>query len=743
MKPGDIIIDHVGSKYKNLRIIHIDELTDSIWLGDLNFALIHGKERKAYCSQPRVESLMKLRKRISKNELSCAGFTLPAEWNWTDKDFKEKDLSLARRERRNRDMWKARRDEDYKLIAPLVKEYSVSEILCESKHIGWPLQRARELKLKSARDVYRALNKYLVGLGNKNALIPTYASCGGVGSTKYFKPSKESPAASHLRHFTDKSSRTRIALGWKKYKKKGVSVRVAHHRFLNEFYASEVRWVGHKMVVTLRPEAECPTIDQFKIWGPRHKENLSAREVNAGETLHRNRTKLRAGLSRTSVAAIGVLGQIDSTPCNQNLVSESSRLKVLSTPYKAELIDPQIGYIFGVHVGFEHPCTTTNLLAILNGASSKVEFCERFGVKIREEDWLSINFRRLLADNGELKSQTGLISVNEMESSIEFCESYFGERKAMIESSNRRGQVHNDHLIPGSSLGRMTERGEKAPALDACYTFHEYMPRLIQSILYRNNDEIVPIPLIEMRKDGIKPVRIEMIKWLMAKGYCASEPTDIDALRVRCLPRLKAVIHADGVHLFDPTVANPRLIPSLRFSSQWLYQSGILGRAHRHAKRVEVHVNPSNLSQIWMNTEGLQRLVLQSNDPYLHQVTLYDWLVVSRDDKLVGSLSRRSDLEYHVSRVATINHVEAEAKKAKKEEVAALKAKPTKAATKVSKRQNTQDEMRAHGLFPKVNCKQPAQESEIEKSDTATEALNAPRNPLREALRKRRMGVNS
>ena len=116
MKPGDIIIDHVGSKYKNLRIIHIDELTDSIWLGDLNFALIHGKERKAYCSQPRVESLMKLRKRISKNELSCAGFTLPAEWNWTDKDFKEKDLSLARRERRNRDMWKARRDEDYKLM---------------------------------------------------------------------------------------------------------------------------------------------------------------------------------------------------------------------------------------------------------------------------------------------------------------------------------------------------------------------------------------------------------------------------------------------------------------------------------------------------------------------------------------------------------------------------------------------------------------------------------------------------
>lgn len=122
MKPGDIIIDHVGSKYKNLRIIHIDEVTDSIWLGDLNFALTHGKERKAYCSRPRVESLVKLRKSLSKNELSFAGFTPPAEWNWTEEDFKKTDLSLARRERRNRGMWKARRDEEYELIAPLVKE---------------------------------------------------------------------------------------------------------------------------------------------------------------------------------------------------------------------------------------------------------------------------------------------------------------------------------------------------------------------------------------------------------------------------------------------------------------------------------------------------------------------------------------------------------------------------------------------------------------------------------------------
>ncbi|ABD68911.1 hypothetical protein Rfer_1175 [Rhodoferax ferrireducens T118] len=748
MQAGDLIVEHDACGASNQRIIFFDEVTDTIWKGSIAFITEQGQSRRAYCPQPKIESLRVFQKKIAENLLSCVPFNVPGEWSWTNKDFEARDLSILRRERRQRLKWKARRDQAFELIKPLVTKYTIDDILHQSLHLSWPARRARELGMRSSRDIYCALHKYLTGLGNKNALLPAYGNCGGAGKQKFFTTPPGKISGEIINGFnSDKLARIRMGLGWKKHKKEGVSVRVAYDRFLNEFYASQVCWKDSMMKVILLPPDQYPSEYQFAEWGPRYEGNMSAKSVNDGETSHRKKVALRSGQSRTSVISAGLLGQIDTTPCDQNLVSESSRLKILRTPYKAELADSFLGYIYGIHVGFEHPCTTTNLLAILNGASSKVEFCARYGINIREHEWISLTPRRILGDNGEMKSETGLISIEEMEASIEFCESYFGERKAVLESSNHRGHVHNDHLIPGSNKGRQTKRGEKPPGLDACFTFQEYMPLLIQSILYRNNEEIIPYPLIEMRKDGVRPVRIEMMKWCIEKGYVASTPTDIDALRVRCLPRLKAVLHADGVHLFDPTSAYECLIPSLRYSSQWLHQSGALERAHTRRRRLEVHVNPSNLQEIWLNLDGLRPLQIQTRDPYMAQVTLYDWLSISSDDKVKNLLSRQEHREYHVGRIATIDHVAKKARKEKKQEFDALDKKPSKASQLKGKRQNTHAEMLAQGLFPKPMASQQLNNMKNEQVVPATlsaQSISNPSpNPVRDLLRQLRRGHQS
>jgi hypothetical protein len=740
MKSGDLILDHQSNDLKNQRIIFIDEPTDRVWTGSVAYITGQGVDRCAYCQQPKTHSLRSLREKESNGLISCVAFAIPGEWAWTETDFSTENRSILRRERHDRIKWRIRRDRAYSLIAPLVEKYTVYEILLNSHQTSWPNQRARELGKASSKDIYNALNKYLVSLGNKNSCLPVYRRCGGPGKQKFFSsPPGQSIGNIHKSFLTDEKARTKIGLGWKKHKKKGVSVRLAHIRFLNEFYVSEFRWENGEMLVKLLPPGEYPSEDQFAEWGPRYGKNLAAKSINAGETAHRNKTALRSGKTRSSVVTAALLGQIDSTPCDQNLVSESSRLKILRTPYKAELADSLLGYIYGIHVGFEHPCTTTNLLAILNGASSKVNFCATYGITITDDQWLSMTPRRILADNGEMKSEAGMISIEEMEGSIEFCESYFGERKAVLESSNRRGHVHNDHLIPASNKGRQTQRGEKSPALDACFTFQEYMPLLIRSVLYRNNEEVVPYPLLEMRKDGVKPVRIEMMKWCIEKGYVASTPTDIDALRIRCLPRLKAVLHADGVHLFDPTSPYEHLIPSLRFSSNWLHQSGALERAHVRHRRLEVHVNPSNLQQIWINLEGLKPLQIQTVDPYMNQITLYDWLSISRDDKVKGILGRQEHLEYHVGRIATIGKVSAVAKSEKKQEFASLEKKPSKAEQLKGKRQNTHDEMLANGILTNSKLRKPP--NEILDKPTLTSpspgplSPNSSINPIRDLLR--------
>lgn len=69
----------------------------------------------------------------------------------------------------------------------------------------------------------------------------------------------------------------------------------------------------------------------------------------------------------------------------------------------------------GIYVGFEHVSTSTALLAILNAAKDKVAFCREWGIEIEPWQWHSRVFKRVKADNGELKSQKGFVALSDME----------------------------------------------------------------------------------------------------------------------------------------------------------------------------------------------------------------------------------------------------------------------------------------------------------------------------------------
>lgn len=176
MQSGDLIIDHKGDGISSQRIIFIDEIADTVWTGNIAFVTDQGKNRRAYCPQPKTLSLKALRENIDQGAMSCVPFCAPGEWSWTDKDFAAPELSILRRERKQRLKWKIRRDIACALIAPLIEKYTIDEILQGSHHQSWPSERARALGKKSSSDIYCALHKYLVGLGNKNALLPAYGN---------------------------------------------------------------------------------------------------------------------------------------------------------------------------------------------------------------------------------------------------------------------------------------------------------------------------------------------------------------------------------------------------------------------------------------------------------------------------------------------------------------------------------------------------------------------------------------
>lgn len=635
---------------------------------------------------------------MEEEELRAKEFRGPARWYWTDaqllsmcdpedaanEDACDKGLG-TRGDRRDVADWIAERDLNWSYIQPLFECHSLQQVLELGLHRTWPGARARLLNV-DPRRVVRAVRIYIYSLGEKGALIPARDRQGGAGKEKFSTvPTGREPeflrADGSAGFVSTSEARTEMAAGWKKYKKKGTSVRVAYNRTLNEHRAASVTQQGGASIVTLRPEGELYSFDQFCRHGPRGEGNLSASEINGGEGPGRRRHHFRQKVQGLRPERVGLVGQTDSSPADFHPVASASRLATLCAPSCSEMTCEELGYTFGIYVGFEHVSTSTALLATLNAAEDKVAFCREWGIEIEPWQWHSRVFKRVKADNGELKSQKGFVALSDMEQTGEFCRAYVGEDKAMQESRHRSRQVAIEHQAVGTNFGRRRERGEADPRHEAALTLREYMQQYIRYVLWKNNEERVEHLLtFEMRNENVPPYRGDIYRWCLRKKYVIAESPDLTALRARCLPTVKAVLRSNGVHLMDPTTSHRRIIRGAVFSSAWLKSSGLLAKAHRRRKTLHAHINPGRLDRIYveLDDQGMRELTLQTNDPLAADLTLAEWLSVNTGDRAYRAEVRHKELCSGASRTKTQDAVNASAKAAKRKELAELPSKPSK-----------------------------------------------------------------
>jgi hypothetical protein len=690
------------------RVIHIDKLNDLIVI-----VRIPGKDKKGhqknYVQRPLHQHLSAVQRQLADKDFSVVEFDTPSHWLLTSVQLRHNSTSgLQNSSRRDLKRWLLKRAKAYQLIRPFVHGRSVEDIAMDPQFKGWPEKRSRELKLAGCSQIQRTLNAYLLALGLRNGLLPWYIRCGNPGEQKFSKTKTGRP-----KEFSDGEDPTLVGdncnadvrlifeLGWAKYKKPGVSVRQAFLATLNEWFAKSIRWNGITAKVTLKPEAHQYTEEQFERWGKNKIGALSALAIERGETPARRNYLRRQG--KTSDRHLTANGEafLDSTSCDQTLLSCASRLKVLSSPWRTDVMGAAVNYIFGHHVGFESPSAMTALMAILHAAEDKVEYCALHGIKIKPRDWLSMTFRQFVMDNGEGKGQLAMNTLESMECGASFGSAYDAINKSAQESKHASTQRHVDHLMPASTMGKRARRGEPSRAGMARLNFYEYMPHLIEHVLYHNNKEVITLPTIEMRRDGVEPTRRGVVEWMMATGYMTSAPTDLHALRVHCLPRLDACLQSDGLHIYDPTFSGKRIIPKLAYTSDWLRRSGMLDRASSHRWKLEVHLNPSDLSKVWVNLDGIKCFELKSADSDMLQVTLLDWLVVSRDDRLVGFLAHVDKTKEGVNRVASIKQATQVANRERNAEIKAKGTKPTKTELNQAKRDNTAVERAAMTGVPR------------------------------------------
>ena len=643
---------------------------------------------------------------INEKGISFVEFVAPATWSLTEEELATNSVkNLSRKTRRNLHKWKAERDRLFEWIKPLFAEYKLAQIIDTETLLRWAKARQTELGLKSHEPLIRAVRCYLLGGQSKNSLLPGWDASGGLGEPKICKtrPGRKNVAAAAGQEemaapILNEPNRDKLHRGWLKYKKGSRSIQQALELTHQEFFAKSVRYLSNvKVEIELLPKNQLPTLAQFRRHGPKGDPSLSATRIALGQhKWERNQRPLK-GSARDGLTAAGQMGLIDATPDDQTLASSASRLKMISSSHNTKVCEGYTGYILGLHSGFEFPSTLTTLMAIAHAASPKEDYCARYGIELKEGEWIALGLKRIRADNGEAKSEGAVKQLSDAEISAEFVRSYAAELKGPVESAHFSIARDSSHQMAGSTRGKRHERGEERREEAYCLTHQEYMPHLIRAILRFNNEaRVAHLLTMEMRNEDVEPTRGAILKWMIKNGYVASEPTCLDQLRASCLPRLEASIYGDGVYIFDPRKPGRRqLVPNLRYWSQWLHDSGSTERGRKKVIQCTVGLNPSNLGEAWLHMDGLQRLELMTKDPLMCEVTLLDWLLISDDDRLKAFLDNVGKHESNVSHTASMEHTNKEAAKAKAQEMQAASAKPSRSEQKAGKRAAT-DAERSH-----------------------------------------------
>ncbi len=675
----------VGKAVHTFRIIYVDMAEGLVVC--VPFPKTKNGKQNNYVAAPRFISAIDLAKDLENSEkFSLVDFKAPEHWLWADAQMEAEltNSSPLMRHRRNLSKWKAIRDNSFELIRPFVEKRTIQEILTDRNLQSWPNLRAQDLGLKSSTKIRRALHAYLLGMADKRALMPGYANCGGPGNQKFSTTDTGRPSIAARIENQKKSrpcltpdTRSKLMLGWKRHKRQGVSDQVALAKTRNDYFVKAITPSKHGVRIELKPEAFDISPQMFRYWGLKDPQALRSIDIRRGLSPARDEIQRRLNKARDRYETLNGVAYIDSTSTDQTLISSIHPLKRLKSPWRTEVLGSAIDYIFGIYVGFEAASATTALLAILNAASDKVALCARFGHTIEPRDWYSCTFNTFETDNGEGKGKLAMYTLEQMSMTASYGKAYDAINKSPNESGHHQRQKRNDHLMPGTTMGKQKVRGEKDRAQIAGLRFDDYMHLLLKEILHHNNKDYIDPPRQEMYPGLKERTRRGVVEWLMEHHYMSSSPVDIDILRVTCLPRFEASMHGDGIHVFVPGSGGKQLIKKLVYRNEFLLTHGLLHKSRQKVHKLEVHLNPIDLSHVWANIGGLQRFDLVSGDHDLAGVTLIDWLAITEDDKLSAFLANKIETQHLSEKLANIDHRYKEGRKVRQEAIK-QHGKPTK-----------------------------------------------------------------
>lgn len=284
---------------------------------------------------------------------------------------------------------------------------------------------------------------------------------------------------------------------------------------MNYLHFSKIELINGSQTLVLLPEAERPTIKQFRYYVNKHMTAEEKDKIKTSAQEQRNNKRLLLSDSLNGVMGPGDLIEIDAVEADVSLVSSTNKNQSIGRPIVYFMVDVYTRCIIAMSVAFDNNSVLALTNLFLNLSDDKKEYCGRYGINLENSEIWPSNFipNRIRLDRGsDFKSKEFDRICVALGIEKQLVSGGSGSLKGTVEQSFH--QMHSRQNVHLENYGLIEKRHDSKHHKESTLTIYDYTKMVINFVLFHNQQYDKDYKVTkEMIEKQIEPIPAILFKY--------------------------------------------------------------------------------------------------------------------------------------------------------------------------------------------------------------------------------------